>query len=50
MFGRIQNFQNCGYRVTDTEVSYVIAWRQKEETDEVAVCLANFILTRESTS
>jgi hypothetical protein len=35
------------YTVTDAQVSYVLAWLPKEETEEVAVCLANMILTKQ---
>jgi ATP-dependent DNA helicase RecQ len=35
------------YTVSDAQVSYVLAWLPKEETEEVAVCLANMILTKQ---
>ncbi len=35
------------YTVSDAQVSYVLAWLPKEETEEVAVCLANIILTKQ---
>lgn len=33
-----------GYCVASSEVSYILAWRPREEPQEVAVCLANIIL------
>jgi ATP-dependent DNA helicase RecQ len=35
------------YTVSDAHVSYVLAWLPKEETEEVAVCLVNMILTKQ---
>ena len=35
-----------GYRVAYAEVSYVLAWRPRDEKEEVAVCLANLHLTK----
>ena len=35
-----------GYAVTYAEVSYVLAWRPRDEKEEVAVCLANLQLER----
>ncbi len=35
-----------GYSVINAEVSYVIAWRPREEPLEVAVCLANLYLEK----
>lgn len=43
---KIRKQEDAGYTVTDAEVSYVLAWRPKEETDEVAVCLANLVLKK----
>ncbi|MBP5548308.1 MAG: RecQ family ATP-dependent DNA helicase [Bacteroidales bacterium] len=35
-----------GYHVISTQVSYILAWRPREEPQEVAVCLANIILQK----
>ena len=35
-----------GYRVTSAEVTYVLAWRPRDEKEEVAVCLANLRLEK----
>ena len=43
---RMKNYEGKGYRVTDAEVSYVLAWRPREEPQEVAVCLANLTLEK----
>lgn len=40
----IDALQAKGYSVASAEVSYVLAWRPREEPQEVAVCLANLIL------
>lgn len=39
---------NKGYVVTSADVSYVLAWRPREENEEVAVCLANLILEKQN--
>lgn len=41
---QIDALQAKGYSVASAEVSYVLAWRPREEPQEVAVCLANLIL------
>ena len=41
---RIKELESKDYSVADVEVSYVIAWRPREELQEVAICLANIIL------
>ena len=41
---QIDDLQARGYAVASTEVSYVLAWRPREEPQEVAVCLADIIL------
>ena len=46
MSDKILALESNGYSVDDVEVSYVLAWRPREETEEVAVCLANLILTK----
>ena len=35
-----------GYSVISAEVSYILAWRPREEPQEVAVCLANLFLEK----
>lgn len=44
MRDQLKNYEEKGYRVTDAVVSYILAWRPREEPQEVAVCLANLIL------
>lgn len=41
---QIDDLQAKGYSVASAEVSYVLAWRPREEPQEVAVCLANLIM------
>ena len=41
---RIKELESKNYSVADVEVSYIIAWRPREELQEVAICLANIIL------
>ena len=41
-------FAEKGYQVIDAEVSYSLAWRPREEPQEVAVCLANLTLKTSS--
>ena len=43
---RMKGYEEKGYQVTDAEVSYILAWRPREELQEVAVCLANLYLGR----
>ena len=43
---RIKGYEGKGYTVTDAEASYILAWRPREEPQELAVCLANLQLTR----
>ena len=43
---KLKAWQDKGYEVTGTEVSYVLAWRPKDSVSELAVCLANIVLTR----
>lgn len=42
----IDELAKKGYRVIFAEVSYVLAWRPRDENQEVAVCLANLHLDR----
>ena len=46
MYQRITDFENKGYVVSDVEISYVIAWKPKNEEQETAVCLANLVLNK----
>ena len=41
---RLKGYEEKGYHVADAEVSYVLAWRPREEPQEIAVCLANLTL------
>ena len=43
---RIKEFEDKSYAVADAEVSYILAWRPREEPQEVAVCLANLTLEK----
>ena len=43
---RLKELEERCYAVTDVEVSYILAWRPREEPQETAVCLANMILRR----
>lgn len=47
MQDKITEKEKMGYKVIDAQVSYILAWKPKEETEEVAVCLANLILEKE---
>ena len=46
MRDRIRELESKNYSVADVEVSYVIAWRPREEQQEVAICLANIVLNK----
>jgi ATP-dependent DNA helicase RecQ len=46
MRDRIKELETMNYSVADVEVSYVIAWRPREEQQEVAICLANIVLNK----
>ena len=46
MRDRIKALEDKGYTVADAESSYILAWRPREEPQEVAVCLANLLLTQ----
>ena len=48
MRGRIKEYEGLGYAVVDTEVSFVLAWRPREEKEELAVCLANLVLKKQN--
>ena len=47
MYQRLTELENKCYAVSDAEVSYVVAWQPKNEDQEIAVCLANMILTKQ---
>ncbi len=46
MMDRMKEYEGKGYAVTSAEVSFVIAWRPRDEHFEVAICLANLELKR----
>lgn len=46
MRDRMKGYEEKGYQVTDAEVSYILAWRPREKSQELAVCLANLYLGR----
>ena len=47
MRDRIKELEDKGYFANDAEASFILAWRPREEPDEVAVCLANIVLRRD---
>ncbi len=47
---QLDEWQQKGYTITKAEVSYTLAWRPREEPQEVAVCLANLILENNQTT
>lgn len=46
MRDRIKELESKNYSVADVEVSYIIAWRPREEQQEVAISLANIVLSK----
>ena len=46
MRDRITELESNNYFVTDVEVSYVIAWRPRDEQQEIAISLANLIFEK----
>ena len=44
---KMEELYQSGYFVTSAEISYILAWRPREEPQEVAVCLANIILEKQ---
>ncbi len=44
---QMEELQQNGYSVTSAEVSYILAWRPREDPNEIAVCLSNLILSKE---
>ena len=45
---QLEELEQKGYNVISAQASYILAWRPREETQEVAVCLANLILQKHS--
>jgi ATP-dependent DNA helicase RecQ len=43
---QMDGLEQRGYTVVGAEVSYILAWRPREETEELAVCLANLFLVK----
>lgn len=46
MLDRIKGYEEKGYHMNRAEVSYILAWRPREEPQEVAVCLANLYMNK----
>lgn len=44
---QMKELQQKGYMVNSAQVSYILAWRPRDEQQEVAVCLANIILDKQ---
>ena len=45
---QLEELQQNGYSVISADVSYILAWRPREELNEIAVCLSNLILSKET--
>lgn len=45
---RVKELESKDYCVSNVEVSYIIAWRPREEKHEVAICLANLKLAKKN--
>ncbi|MBP1531248.1 MAG: RecQ family ATP-dependent DNA helicase [Bacteroidaceae bacterium] len=43
---KMKTWQEKGYEVSEAKVSYILAWRPKENNNEYAVCLANIVLSK----
>ena len=43
---QMQKLEAKGYQVVSAEVSFIVAWKPKEEQQEYAVCLATLHLAR----
>lgn len=41
---RMASFEAKGYSIEKAVVSYILAWRPRDEQEEIAVCLANLYL------
>lgn len=50
MRNRLKTLEAHGYAVADAEVSFVLAWRPREEDKEIAVCLANLVVDNSPTT
>lgn len=46
MLQRIKELESKSYHVDEVEVSYIVAWRPREEQHELAICLANLTLNK----
>ena len=46
MHQHVKDLEEKGYIVSETEVSYVLAWKPKNEEHEIAILLANMVLTK----
>ena len=44
---KLKAWTDRGYAVTETRVSFTLAWRPKDSQTEYAVCLANVVLAKE---
>ena len=45
-YNNIKDLEGKGYIVSETEVSYVLAWQPKNEEHEIIILLANMVLTK----
>ena len=43
---QLRQYQAGGYEVAEATISFIIAWRPRNEQQEVAVCLANLLLRK----
>lgn len=46
MHQHVKDLEGKGYIVSETEVSYVLAWQPKNEEHEIIILLANMVLTK----
>ena len=46
MHQHVKDLEEKGYIVSETEVSYVLAWQPKNEEHEIIILLANMVLTK----
>lgn len=47
MHQHVKDLEEKGYIVSETEVSYVLAWQPKNEKHEIIILLANMVLTKQ---
>lgn len=47
MHQHVKDLEEKGYIVSETEVSYVLAWQPKNEEHEIIILLANMVLTKQ---